>query len=202
MKLIASLTSPFARKIRVLLLEKGQPFDLVVDSPYEPDTCVTAFNPLGKVPTLVTEIGEAFFDSPVIADFIDLINPAAPVLPTDALDALHVRQLEALADGVTEAGVIWLTETRRPAERQDANVVDRQLAKLERGMDALVQQLGDNDWLRPDGFSRADIAAACCLLWLDFRLPQYAWRNGRPTLAAYAARLSERPSFAQTVPVA
>lgn len=200
MILIASLTSPFARKIRVLLLEKGLPFELVVDVPNTPGSQVAAFNPLGKVPALVTEVGETFFDSPVIADFIDLISPAAPALPADPLDALRVHQLEALADGITDAGVIWVLETRRAASQQDESLIDRQLAKLERGLDALELRLGDNDWLLPAGFSRADIAAACALLWLDFRLPQYAWRNGREQLANYVARLAERPSFACTVP--
>ncbi len=200
MILIASLTSPYARKIRVLLLEKGLPFELVVDVPNTPGSQVAAFNPLGKVPALVTEVGETFFDSPVIADFIDLISPAAPALPADPLDALRVRQLEALADGITDAGVIWVLETRRAASQQDEALIDRQLAKLERGLDALELRLGDHDWLLPGGFSRADIAAACALLWLDFRLPQYAWRNGRDALTSYVARIAQRPSFASTVP--
>lgn len=202
MKLIASLTSPYVRKIRILLLEKGIPFEFVNDPPWEATTHVPEFNPLGKVPALVTDADEVFFDSPVIADYLDTLGVYPPGLPTDALDALRIRQLEALADGITDAGVIWVLELRRPADKQMSEVIARQREKIERGLDLLEQRLAEADWLHDDAFSRADIATGCMLLWLDFRLPQYLWRNGRPALEAYAARLSARPSFAQTVPVA
>ena len=114
MKLLASLTSPYARKIRIVLAEKALPFELVVDSPWEANTRVPEVNPLGKVPVLVADSGETFFDSPVIAGYLETVGALPALLPTDALDAVRVRQTEALADGVTDAAVTALLESRRP----------------------------------------------------------------------------------------
>ncbi|GAB2901657.1 glutathione S-transferase [Uliginosibacterium flavum] len=202
MKLIASLTSPYVRKIRVLLLEKGIPFEFVNDPPWEAGNHVADVNPLGKVPALLTDENEAFFDSPIIADYLETLGQNAPQLPTDALEALRVKQLEALADGIADAAVVWLLETRRAAEKQDAGVIERQRGKVERGLDAIEVRLASGDWLHGNVFSRADIAIACCVGWIDFRFPAYDWRSSRPALAAHTARLLARPSFVQTVPVA
>lgn len=202
MKLIASLTSPYVRKIRVLLLEKCIPFEFVNDSPWEAGNHVAEVNPLGKVPALVTDDKEAFFDSPIIADYLETLGQNAPQLPTDALAAVRLKQLEALADGIADAAIVWLLETRRSADKQEASVIDRQRAKVERGLDRLETLLDGREWLFGDAFSRADIAVGCCALWLDFRLPTFDWRTTRPALAAYSLRLSQRPSFIQTVPVA
>jgi glutathione S-transferase len=201
-KLIASLASPYARKIRILLLEKQMDFEFVNDPPWEATTHVPDVNPLGKVPALISDAGEVFFDSPVIADYLDMLSTVAPTLPEDPLEAIRVRQLEALADGITDAGVAWVLETRRAADKQEARVIERQLGKIERGLALLAQRLGEQTYLHQNTFSRADVAAACCLLWLDFRLPAYNWRSGRAALAAYAAVLGQRPSFVQTLPVA
>lgn len=202
MKLIGSLTSPYVRKIRVLLLEKGIPFEFVNDPPWEPGNHVADFNPLGKVPALVTDEDEVFFDSPILADYLETLGVYAPELPTDALEALRVKQLEALADGITDAAVVWLLETRRPAEKQDAGTIERQHGKVERGLDTLEARLGDREYLYGGQFSRADIAIACCLAWIEFRFPSYDWRSSRPALAAHLARQLARPSFEQTIPVA
>lgn len=202
MKLIGSLTSPYVRKIRVLLLEKGIPFEFVNDPPWEPGNHVADFNPLGKVPALVADSGEIFFDSPIIADYLDTLGVYAPELPTDALEALRIKQLEALADGITDAGVVWLLETRRAAEKQDAGVIDRHRAKVERGLNAFEACLQGKEWAHGGAFSRADIAIACCVGFMDFRFAAHDWRSSRPALAAHAARVLARPSFEQTIPVA
>lgn len=202
MKLIASLTSPYARKIRILLLEKQLDFEFVNDSPWETGTHVPDFNPLGKVPALVSDAGEIFFDSPVIADYIETLGENAPQLPGDALEAVRVHQFEALADGVADAGVAWLWESRRPADKQDPAIIARQRDKVERGLAFLEKRANATEWLHDNAFSRADIAAGCALLWLDFRLPAFAWREDYPALAAYIERLGKRPSFVATIPVA
>jgi glutathione S-transferase len=201
-KLIASLTSPYVRKIRILLLEKQVDFEFVNDPPWEAGSHVPDINPLGKVPALITDEGEIFFDSPIIADYLDQVSTALPRLPEDTRESIRVRQLEALADGITDAGVAWVLETRRAADKQDAGVIERQRGKIDRGLAVLSARLGQARYLYKDGFSRADIAAGCCLLWLDFRLPGYDWRASHATLAAYAAQLAARPSFAQTIPAA
>lgn len=117
MKLVASLTSPYARKIRVALAEKNLPFELEVDIPWLADTRVPSYNPLGKVPALVADDGELWFDSPVIAEYLDTL--AGPLLlPADRAAALPVRQAEALADGITDAAVAAFLESHRPPEKQ------------------------------------------------------------------------------------
>jgi glutathione S-transferase len=201
MKLIGSLTSPYVRKIRILLLEKQCAFEFVNDSPWEAATHVADVNPLGKVPALLSDSGEAFFDSPVIADYLEIIDSNTPHLPGDAMEAIRIKQLEALADGITDAGVAWLMEIRRPAEKQDPAPIARQRGKVERGLGVLEQRLAHSQYLYGDALSRADIATGCCLGFLDFRLPEYDWRGNHPALTAYASRLAARPSFTQTVPV-
>ena len=104
MKLTASLTSPYARKIRVLLAEKKIPHQLEVDSPWETDTAVPALNPLGKVPVLESDEGEVFFDSPVIAGFLEALDQPPHFMPQDGMAAVRVRQTEALADGIANTG--------------------------------------------------------------------------------------------------
>jgi len=199
MKLLASLTSPYARKIRVLLAEKNIPFELVVDSPWESNTLVPSVNPLGKVPVLVTE-SDTFFDSPVIAGYLELVAPMPPMLPTDPMATLRVRQLEALADGVTDATVTALLESRRPDGQRSDNEIIRQHEKIRRGLDELEKRLGEGPMFGGDRLNLADVAAGCALLYLDLRFPTMNWRNGRPGLAALAAALDARGSFASTRP--
>lgn len=202
MKLIGSLTSPYVRKIRVALLEKALPFDFVLEQPWEPGNRVADFNPLGKVPALESDEGEIYFDSPVIAEYLETLGGTQALLPEDRPEAVRAKLMEALADGITDAGVVWLLETRRVAEKQDEAVIARQCQKIERGLEVLEMRIAKGEWLYGSRFSLADIAAGCCLLWLDFRLPQFDWRTDRPALAAYCARLAARPAFAQTIPVA
>ncbi|MBC9072434.1 glutathione S-transferase [Thauera sp. CAU 1555] len=200
MKLFASLTSPYARKIRILLAEKGLPFELVVDSPWEANTRIPTLNPLGKVPVLITDDGEAFFDSPVIAGYLETLGAQPAMLPADALEAVRVRQIEALADGVTDAAVAALLESRRPdGQRSDAEIV-RQKDKIERSLVELEKRADGHDWLHGERFGLADVAAAVALAYLDLRHPDLDWRARHPALKTYADRLFARPSFIDTKP--
>ena len=201
MKLVVSLTSPYARKIRVVLAEKGLPFELEVDIPWLADTRVPGYNPLGKVPALVADDGEVWFDSPVIAEYLDtLAGPA--LLPADRLAALPVRQAEALADGITDAAVAAFLEGMRPAERQDPAAIERQLGKIHRGLAALEQRLAQRKGLGGEALTIADIAAGCTLGYLDFRFAHLGWRAAHPQLAAWADGLLARPSFTASAPPA
>ncbi len=114
MKLVGSYTSPFVRKLSILLLEKGITFEFINELPYNADNGVAQFNPLGKVPVLVTEEGECWFDSPIIAEYIELMNVAPAMLPRDPLESLRVRKIEALADGIMDAGLVSVREQARP----------------------------------------------------------------------------------------
>jgi glutathione S-transferase len=199
MKLIASLTSPYARKVRVLLAEKKLPFELVVDNPWAADAKVPAINPIGKVPALVTDDGMNLFDSRVIAEYLD--ERAAPrFIPAAGTERLRVRCDEALADGMTDAGIAMFLERKREAARQDPAWLERQRGKVDAGVKALAAELGDKPFLRGTGMTLGDVAAACGLLWVEFRLPEVAWREGYPGLARWIGALESRDSFAATQP--
>lgn len=202
MKLFASLTSPYARKIRVVLHEKKLSFELVVDSPWEISTRVPELNPLGKVPVLITADGEAFHDSPVIAGYLETLNAPPHLLPLDHLERVRVRQIEALADGINDAAVIALLESRQPDPQRSDAVIERQLQKVERGLDHLEKRASGREWLHDAEMSLGDIAVGIALGYLDLRFPQVAWREGRPALTGLAERLFARPSFVDTVPPA
>ena len=195
MKLTASLTSPYARKIRVLLAEKRIPCTLQVDSPWETDTAVPALNPLGKVPVLESDEGEVFFDSPVIAGYLEALDRPPHFMPRDGMAAVRVRQTEALADGILDAAVLAHLERMRPAEAQLPSNVERQCAKIERALQALEARLGETEW-----FSLADVAVGCALEYLDLRLGALNWRDRHPRLTAFAARIGARESFVSTRP--
>lgn len=202
MQLIASLTSPFARKIRVQLAEKGLPFVLVPENPHDPASPIGRFNPLGKVPALVADDGRTWFDSPVIAEYIETLSAAPFFLPADRLAALEVRQVEALADGVTDAGILVLMESRRAAEQQSEAWRARQWGKVESGLNALQSLVAGRTWVVGDAMSLADIAIGCMWGWLLLRFPHAGLPAQYPALAAWVERLMQRPSFAQTHPPA
>ena len=201
MKLIVSLTSPFARKIRVILAEKGLPCDLQVDIPWLAETNVPDYNPLGKVPVLVADDGEEWFDSPVIAEYLETLGGPA-LLPADRIASLPVRQSEALADGITDAAVSAFLEMRRPTPQQDPASLERQITKIRRGLGALEERFAARKGFGGDTLTLADIAVGCALGYLDLRFAHLDWRAGRPALAAWAAGLLARPSFVASVPPA
>ena len=201
MQLIGSLTSPFVRKIRIALIEKNLAFELIVDLPTNPGSKVADFNPLGKVPVLIDDDGAIWFDSDLVLEYLETLYPDVPLLPQERRAALPVRQTMKLADGVADAGVLIYLEKLREADKQDEKWIARQRGKVDRGLAALEVRATDKTWLHGDAFGAADIAVGCYLCWLDFRLPDLKWRDRYPALVALDARLSERPSFAQTVPV-
>ncbi|STD24738.1 glutathione S-transferase [Enterobacter asburiae] len=129
MKLIGSYTSPFVRKISILLLEKGIEFEFINEQPYNAENGVAQYNPLGKVPALVTDEGEYWFDSPIIAEYIELLGVAPTMLPADPKAALAVKQIEALADGIMDAALTSVREQARPAAQQSETELLRQRGK-------------------------------------------------------------------------
>jgi glutathione S-transferase len=202
MKLIVSLTSPYARKIRVLLAEKGIAYDQIVDIPWNAETRVPDFNPLGKVPALVADDGEVWFDSPVIAGYLEAAGRGPRMLPEDPMAAAVVRQTEALCDGILDASVAAFLETKRPAERQDTGTIARQRGKIERALAALAARVAAQRGCNGTELSLGDIAAGCALGYLDFRFAEIDWRRAHPALATLDERLFSRPSFAGTMPPA
>ena len=200
MKLIASLTSPFARKVRMVLAEKNIPFDLIIDIPWNADTEVPKFNPLGKIPVLVRDGGDTLFDSRVIIEYLEELKPWPLLIPADAEARIAVKKWEALADGVSEAAAAIFLEHKRPEVQQSTDWIVRQQKKISNGL-ATMNTLSKGPWCMGDTFTLADIAVAACLGYLDVRFPELAWRGQYAALAALETRLGERESFRQTVPV-
>ena len=202
MKLIASPTSPYVRKVRIALAEKRIEYVLVLDSPWTPGNSVADFNPLGKVPVLVLDDGSTLFDSRVIVEYLDTVSPVSRLIPEPSRQRIAVRRCEALADGICDAAAAIVLERKRPARRQSKDWIERQQRKVVLGVGELAQDLGDKPWCGGDAYSLADIAAGCALGYLDLRLPDLAWRVDYPNLLRLADKLAMRQSFADTVPPA
>lgn len=202
MKLITSPTTPFGRKVRIVLLEKKIPFELVNDIPWNADTQVGTFNPLGKVPVLVLKDGETLFDSRVIVEYLEHVSPVGHLLPQDPGSRIRVRKIEALADGITDAAALVFLEFKRPESQQSRDWMLRQQGKVFKGLEALSETLGEGHLFLGNKLTLADIAAGCCLGYLDFRFPDIKWRDAHANLAAFYEKIGARPSFRETIPVA
>ncbi|MHB1677926.1 MAG: glutathione S-transferase [Sulfuriferula sp.] len=200
MKLIASLTSPYARKVRVVIAEKHIECELQIDVPWEADTHVPDYNPLGKIPVLVLDDGTPLYDSRVIVEYLDLASPVHNLLPKDARSRIAVKRWEALADGVTDAAATLYLEKKRPDEQQSLSWIARQEQKITRGLAVIAKDLGENGWCMADNYTLADIAVGCMLGYLDLRFAHIVWRETHPNLARLSAKLNERSSFKTTMP--
>lgn len=202
MKLIGSLTSPYVRKVRVVMAEKKLDFQFVLEDPWGGDV-VLAANPLGKVPCLVMEGGEAVFDSRVIVEYLDTLSPVGKLIPPPGRERTEVRTWEALADGVLDAAIIARLEGnwsgRTPEQRSQA-WIDRQMSRVHSALKAMSQGLGEKPWCVGNHFMLADVAVGCALGYLDFRYPQIDWREPYPNLKRLYDKLAARPSFIDTAP--
>jgi glutathione S-transferase len=197
MKLVGSKPSPYTRKVRVVLAEKRLPCEFVEENAWSPETKVPQWNPLNKVPALVLDDGEALYDSAVIVSYLDgLASPS--LMPAGGLERARVLRMEALGDGICDAGILLRLERNRADEaKRDPAWISRQKDKVAAGIAALSSEVAR----RPAGSSMnlGDIACACALLWVEFRLPEFAWREDAK-LKAWIQPLEARESFATTRP--
>jgi glutathione S-transferase len=200
MKLIGSLASPYTRKVRIVLAEKKIDYDFEIDNPWKADAKAAKLNPLGKVPVLVLDDGRTLFDSRVIVGFLDNASPIARLVPAENRERVEAQRWEALADGVLDAGVLARLENQREAKLRSAPWIERQMGKVRAGLAAMDSELGDKPWCVGNGYTLADIALGVCLGWLDFRYPKMDWKKDQANLARAFAKLSERQSFADTLP--
>jgi glutathione S-transferase len=200
MKLLASHTSPYARKVRIAIAEKKIECDLVEESPWAAGTSVPDYNPLGKVPVLILDDGTALYDSRVIVEYLDTVSPVSRLIPEPSRQRIAVKRWEALADGICDAAVAIVLETKRPAKQQNAESLARQRQKIDRGLAEFANELGDKPWCCGDAYTLADIATGCALAYLDLRHPSIDWRGEYPSLLKLAEKLAKRPSFQDTVP--
>ncbi len=203
MKLIGSPASPYARKVRVVMAEKKLDYQYVIEDVWALETNITESNPLGKVPCLVMEGGEAVFDSRVIVEYLDTLSPVGKLIPTQGRERAEVKTWEALADGLMDAALLARMETlfkgRSEAQRSQA-WIDRQMDKINAVLKAMSVGLADKPFCSGVHFSLSDVAVGCALGYLDFRFPEVAWRNGYPNLAKLQDKLAMRPSFMETAP--
>ncbi|HEX6268316.1 MAG TPA: glutathione S-transferase N-terminal domain-containing protein, partial [Burkholderiales bacterium] len=183
MKLLASPSSPYTRKVRVVLAEKRIDCELEVVDVAPVQNPVNRHNPLGKIPTLVLDDGTALYDSRVIVEFLDNVSPFSRLIPDDNRDRVQVRRWEALADGVLDAGLLVRYESMRDKNEQSKAWSDKQLARMHRGMAQMAKELNGRGWCHGDRYSLADIALGCCLGWLNFRKPGgLGWHDEYPSL--------------------
>lgn len=201
MKLLGSLASPYVRKVRIVMAEKKLEFELVLEDVWSPETTIGLSNPLGKVPCLVMEDGGAMFDSRVIVEYLDTMSPVGKLIPSAGRERASVKCWEALADGLTDAAVlVRLERTKRAADQQSEAWIARQLDKVSSSLKALSNGLGESPFCVGNHFSLADVAVGCTLGWLAFRFPEINWREEHPNLGRLFDKLSDRPSFRDTLP--
>jgi glutathione S-transferase len=200
MKLLGSETSPYTRKVRLVLREKGLPHTYVIAPPREPGSPVPQVNPLGRIPTLLLDDGTAVFDSPVICEYLDALNDSPILIPrADPLARMRVRRWEALADGIMDSAVVIRLESLRPADQQDPATLTLHGGAITRALAHAASRLGKRTWCEGDGLTLADLALVSALLYLDLRQPGRDWRGHHPDLAAWAAPVLARDSVRATI---
>ena len=200
MKLHGSKTSPYVRKVRIVMIEKRIDADFVEDNVWSADTRVTQHNPLTKVPVLVLDDGTALYDSRVIVEYLDGITPVSRLIPDGGRERALVKRWEALGDGIGDAGIAMFLERKRGQGAQDKDWIARQRGKVDVGIAAAARELGDREYCHGLSLSLGDISLGCSLLWLEFRLPEIDWRANHPALKKWIARLETMPSFIETKP--
>ena len=202
MKLISATPSPYARKVRIALAEKGLPFELVTEVPWHATTATPQYNPLEKLPVLILDDGTAVYESSYILQWLELKHPSPPLLPADADGILAARRLEVLCDGVCDAVVLALFENMRGEGRTSPPWLARQRRKIEGGMREIARLVGTRQWAVGDRFTLGDIAAATACGYVGLRFSELNWPALYPDLAAYSDGIEQRSSFRQTTPVA
>ncbi len=203
MKLFYSPASPYARKVLVLAHETGltNRVEVVAASvaPTKPEPTISKSNPLAKIPTLVTDDGVPLYDSRVICEYLDSLHGGRKMYPAAGPARWTTKRLEALGDGMTDAGILARYEvSMRPADKQWPEWIAGQSAKVQQALDVLEGEVA--------GFAGepdiGQISVACSIGWLEFRKPAGDNRAGRPKLFAWYDNFAKRPSMAATAPKA
>ncbi len=203
MKLIGSITSPYVRKVRIVMAEKKLDYQFALEDVWSADTTIGESNPLGKVPCLIMEDGGAVFDSRVIVEYLDAMSPVGKLIPTSGRERAEVKCWEALADGLADAALLMRIETtQRPDSTPSEQWLSRQRGKVDASLRAMSTGLGESGWCNGNHYSLADIAVGCSLDWLAFRFADIEWRDEYANLARLVDKLAERASFRETAPKA
>ena len=202
MKLYGSRTSPYVRKVRIVMIEKRIECDFVEENVWASETTVTEHNPLTKIPVLVLDDGMPLYDSRVVAEYLDGVTPVSRLIPDGGRERALVKRWEALGDGIADAGIALFLERKRDQALQSKDWMSRQRGKIDSGIAAAARELGDREYAHGLSLTLGDIALACALLWMEFRLPEVTWRATHPNLKKWIERIEVMPSFADTKPTA
>ena len=195
MKLLGTPTSPYVRKVRLLLLEKNIPHEYLIDPPREPGSLVVRVNPLGRIPALILDDETCVFDSPVIAEYVDTLNDDPILIPRDnAIARMRVKRWEALADGIMDSAIAVRNERIRPDEKQEPGNITLHNNAISRALDFASISLGNDTWVNGEEISLGDLALFSMLVYLDLRQPERDWRTPHPNLAFLFEHIAERPS--------
>ena len=199
MKLYGSLTSPYVRKVRIVLKEKGLAHDLVVESPADAAGNVARLNPLRAIPLLERDDGEVFFDSPMICEYIDSLNDKPRLYPVSGEARWQALRWQALGQGMLEATVARMLEGRKPADKQDASVNTKHEARIAAALAfAAARVPPQNGFISGSTIGIADVALGTALSYLDLRYV-HDWRGQYPKLASWFMSIAQRPSFVETL---
>ena len=198
MKLYGSLTSPYVRKVRIVLKEKNLAHDLVVEGPADTAGNVARLNPLRAIPLLERDDGEVFFDSPMICEFLDSLNDKPRLYPASGEARWQAMRWQALGQGMLEATVARMVEGRKPAEKQDPAVIAKHEARIAAALAFAAARVPASGFLSGNSIGIADIALATALGYLDLRYV-HDWRGKYPKLASWFAPIGSRTSFVETL---
>jgi len=198
MKLYGSHFSPYARKARVLIIEKNIKCEYVPDDPWAADTVIPAMNPLGKVPVLELAPGNCLFESPQVVHYLDHLN-GKPLPPQDATGYWEAQRWQALGNGMIDAVIARILESRRPADKQMPEKMQREEARIARAFKLAGDTYDGGEFLVGKKFSLADLVMGVALQYVDIRYP-HDWRGAQPVLAKWHARITARKSFIDTMP--
>ena len=200
-KLISATPSPYARKVRIALAEKGLPFELITEVPWDSTTRTPDHNPLEKLPVLILDDGSSVYESSYILEYLELKYPQVPLLPQDVDERLAARKLEVLCDGVCDAVVLTLFERMR-AGGGSPEWIARQRRKIEGGVAEMAKMVGGRPFAVGERFGLGDIAVGTAVGYLSVRFQDLPWRTLYPDMALLSDRLEARPSFKNSVPYA
>ena len=202
LKLISATPSPFARKVRIALAEKGLPFELLTEVPWNSTTQTPRYNPLEKLPVLILDDGSAVYESSFILDYLELKYPHPPLLPADVDGIIAAKRLDVLCDGVCDALVLLFFERMRDEDKRSAEWMARQQRKIAGGVREIARLVGTREYAVGNRFTIGDIGAATAVGYINVRYPEMRWREDYPDLAAFSDRMEMRPSLKNSAPYA
>lgn len=200
MKLIGSETSPYVRKVRVYLGETGTDCEFAVVDAWKPADELLKIAPIGKVPVLMRDRGEPLYESNLIVEYLDSLQPTDKrLIPPPGETRWQVLRLQALAGGMIDAAATRTVELRKPAPSQSAVVIERELGRINRLLASFEGTVRPGQFVVAGALTTADLVLAVALQYLDFRhTPD--WRKAAPRLAEWLVPLTQRPAFKSTLP--